>query len=134
MCDKTMIKIRSNDLNYNFLIQLFPCTGLRKKNSKSLFGLGIWAIEIYDCSQIAKRLYLMHMPLWLILFFLICFSIFEKRSLQICLKERKNIDIAGNWWWEINCKKVPVVLVSKAVSFSRLTFFALSHWSSVIWF
>lgn len=55
MGDKTRIKIRSNDLNYNFPTNYFLVLGYEKTISKSLFGLGIWAIEIYDCSQIAKK-------------------------------------------------------------------------------
>lgn len=53
MCDKTMIKIRSNDLNYNFLIQLFPCTGLRKKILKAYLD---WEYELLKFTIVVRLL------------------------------------------------------------------------------
>lgn len=57
-----------------------------------------WEYEVLKFTivvRLLKRLYSMHMPLWLMLFFLIFFSIFEERSLQICLKEGKISTLLG---------------------------------------
>lgn len=96
MGDKTRIKIRSNDLNYNFPTNYFLVLGYEKTFLKVYLDWEYELLKFTIVVRLLKRLYSMHMPLWLMLFFLIFFSIFEERSLQICLKLGKNIDIVGN--------------------------------------
>lgn len=95
MGDKTRIKIRSNDPKYNFPTNYFLVLGYEKKILKIYLDWEYEVLKFTIVVRLLKRLYSMHMALWLMLFFLIFFSTFEERSLQICLKEGKISTLLG---------------------------------------
>lgn len=69
MGDKTRIKIRSNDPKNNFPTNYFLVLGYEKKILKVYLDWEYELLKFTIVVRLLKRLYSMHMPLWLMLFF-----------------------------------------------------------------
>lgn len=69
MGDKTRIKIRSNDPKYNFPTNYFLVLGYGKKILKIYLDWEYEVLKFTIVVRLLKRLYSMHMALWLMLFF-----------------------------------------------------------------